>query len=331
MPIPCNEATPFNSDTPVTIDMNNLPTEQVIHFRIVATNSNGPSYGKNQEIQPHAVLSMTTDPASGVTPNSAVLNASMDPDGMDTHYYFEYGLDSDYNVKTQKLDAGAGSALESVAGITINKLQPGTTYHYRAVAENALGVTYGQDRTFAAGATPRISSIRSRNLTETSVDIYADINPVGSSTKYHFEYGPSIMYGTSTPEQELGPETTNQPVAAHLEGLEPGVTYHYRVVATNAVGTTHSEDTTFNFFPPTCPNSHVRQQTGSNYLPDCRAYELVTPETAGGMYIVPSDTLFDWGRRYGFGEALQFKVGYLRTPVWRTIRRGSITSGRLEG
>ncbi len=313
VPIPCTQPTPYNSDTPVSIEMNNLPTEQVIHFRIVATNANGPSYGKTQEIQPHAVLSMTTDPASGVTPNSAVLNASMDPDGIDTTYYFEYGLDEDYNVKTLSQDAGLGTGVEAVPGIEIKKLQPGVTYHYRAVAVNALGVTHGQDRTFVAGATPRISSVRSRNLSETSVDLLADINPLGSDTKYHFEYGPRETYGSSTTEGELGPVTTNQLVAAHLEDLEPGVIYHFRIIATNAVGTTEGEDTTFNFAPPTCPNSHVRQQTGSNYLPDCRAYELVTPESAGGMYIVPSDTLFDWGRRYGFGEALSFKVGSQNT------------------
>jgi hypothetical protein len=308
VPIPCDAATPYNSDTAVTIDMENLPTEQLIHYRFVATNANGPSYGKTQEIQPHAVSSMTTEPATEILPNSAVLNARMDPDGMATTYWFEYGLDKDYNVKTQKLGAGSGSGIISVPGIEIDKLQPGTIYHYRAVAENALGVTYGQDRIFTAAATPKISSVRSRNLTATSVDVYADINPVGSETKYHFEYGPSVAYGTTTPEQELGPDLTNQPVTAHLDGLQPGVGYHFRLVATNSAGTTYSEDTTFNFFPPACPNSHVRQQTGSNYLPDCRAYELVTPETAGGMYIVPSDTLFDWGRRYGAGETQQFRT-----------------------
>ena len=315
VPIPCSEPTPFTSDTPVTVEMTNLPTEQVIHYRIVATNANGPSYGTTQEIQPHAVLSMTTDSATGVTPNTAILNASMDPDGMATTYYFEYGLDEDYNVKTPSQSAGSGTGLAAVPGIEVEKLQPGVIYHYRAIAVNALGATHGQDRTFVAGATPRISSVRSRNLSESSVDLYADINPLGSNTKYHFEYGPRETYGSSTAEGELGAETTNQPVTAHLEGLEPGVVYHFRIVATNAVGTTEGEDTTFNFAPPQCPNSHVRQQTGSNYLPDCRAYELVTPESAGGMYIVPSDTLFDWGRRYGFGESLPFKVAPQNTGL----------------
>jgi hypothetical protein len=307
VPIPCSPST-FSADSPVSIEMNNLPTEQVIHYRIVATNANGPSYGATEEIQPHAVLSLKTEAADDITANTAVLNASMDPDGMPTTYYFEYGLDKHYNVKTNSLLAGSGTGIQPVAGIEVSKLQPGVRYHYRVVGVNALGATHGQDRTFTAGATPRISSVRSRNLTESAVDLYAEINPLGSDTTYHFEYGSEETYGHSTPEGELGPEAVNQPVSAHIEGLEPGITYHFRIVATNAIGTTQGEDTTFNFAPPTCPNSHVRQQTGSNYLPDCRAYELVTPENAGGMYIVPSDTLFDWGRRYGFGESLPFKV-----------------------
>ena len=146
-----------------------------------------PVHGETQEIQPHAVLDATTEPATDITPNTAVLNAAMDPDGMETTYHFEYGLDTDYNVKSESLDAGAGTGVQSVPGIEVEKLQPGTLYHYRVVAVNELGATHGQDRTFVSGASPRISSVRTRNLTETSVDILANINPIGSATQYHVE------------------------------------------------------------------------------------------------------------------------------------------------
>ena len=84
--------------------------------------------------------------------------------------------------------------------------------------------------------------------------------------------------------------TLDQEVTAQLTGLTPGA-YHFRLVAENKVegkeegGTTTTEDHVFNFFPPSCPNENVRQQTAANYLPDCRAYELVSPGDANGTQL----------------------------------------------
>jgi hypothetical protein len=74
----------------------------------------------------------------------------------------------------------------------------------------------------------------------------------------------------------------NDPVVveAHLTGLTPGATYHYKVFATNSVGTVSSED--IRFVAPLavgskpCPNEAVRIENNSTRLPECRAYELVT-------------------------------------------------------
>ena len=70
-----------------------------------------------------------------------------------------------------------------------------------------------------------------------------------------------------------------------LDGLQAGVTYHFRVVAENKWGTAFSPDTTFDYAPPGCPNDHVRQQSGASYLPDCRAYELVSPGRRGAILL----------------------------------------------
>ena len=83
------------------------------------------------------------------------------------------------------------------------------------------------------------------------------------------------------PEGSVGEGLTSHTVWAAASGLAPGTTYHYRVVATNELGPAGvvGEDQTFTTetaAQAACPNE--RSAAGSPaVLPDCRAYELVTP------------------------------------------------------
>ncbi len=70
------------------------------------------------------------------------------------------------------------------------------------------------------------------------------VDPQGQPTTFHFEYGTTTRYGSSTPEQSAGSGTTPVTVSATVSGLKPGVVYQYRVVATNAAGTSRSADAT---------------------------------------------------------------------------------------
>jgi hypothetical protein len=67
-----------------------------------------------------------------------------------------------------------------------------------------------------------------------------------SLTTYHFEYGTSAAYGSRTAENApFGPDDAIHSVAAPVSGLVAGTTYHFRVVASNEVGTSVSTDQTF--------------------------------------------------------------------------------------
>lgn len=92
---------------------------------------------------------LVTTEGSAVDPPSHVeLKGSVDPNNLETHYYFEYGPTTSYGSVSSTEPAGSGVEPVSV-NATITGLKPGTTYHYRLVAYNADGYGYGADSTFA--------------------------------------------------------------------------------------------------------------------------------------------------------------------------------------
>jgi bacillolysin len=91
---------------------------------------------------------VTTGAASGVTHEAATLNGSVDPNGSATTYRFEYGTASSYGSSTASQSAGSGtSGVDVSAGVS--GLAAETTYHFRLVASNAAGTSYGSDQTFS--------------------------------------------------------------------------------------------------------------------------------------------------------------------------------------
>jgi hypothetical protein len=90
--------------------------------------------------------------AQDVTSSSVTLKATVLPHGAAT-YLFEYGTSETYGFVTPQGPVDSeGSAMPVSAAVS--GLAPSTTYHFRIVATNSGGVTYGPDRTFTtlAGA-----------------------------------------------------------------------------------------------------------------------------------------------------------------------------------
>ena len=89
---------------------------------------------------------VTTNPATGIGQVSATPNGFLDDDGgVVTDCWFEWGLDTTYGTETPPEYKSSGEAF----ACELHDLVPGTTYHFRAVARNCFGVSYGADEEFS--------------------------------------------------------------------------------------------------------------------------------------------------------------------------------------
>jgi hypothetical protein len=96
---------------------------------------------------------VSTGGAAQVTINSATLTGAVNPHGVATFYYFQYGTTRSYGSRTASTGAGNGTAAVTAAA-QIAGLGSDTKYHYRLVAHSSAGTTAGADRTFTTKRQP---------------------------------------------------------------------------------------------------------------------------------------------------------------------------------
>jgi hypothetical protein len=193
----------------------------------------------------------TTGGATNITSSGATLNGSVNPNRAATTYSFQYGTSTSYGSQTASQSAGSGTS-DQPASAGISGLVPGTTYHFRIVATNSDGTTFGSDATFTTQSSygppesaPSATTGPATGVKSSGAAVTGTVNPNGQATTYHFEWGTSTAYGHTTPSTSAGAGTTSQSVSAALSGLAPSTTYHYRIVASNASGTTTGADRKF--------------------------------------------------------------------------------------
>jgi DNA-binding beta-propeller fold protein YncE len=245
--------------------------------RIVELDSSGAPVevnGKPVEITSEGVWSVALDGHGDVF---AVVANSADPCGQQVSpciHLVEYSSEG-----RQLADVGAGNFGGSGGAGAFERF-------YSMVAVNqASGRVYVTAKNTVWVFGPPTAPVLDRELTAevgvSEAKLGALVDPGGIQTTYRFEYGPTGAYGSSTPHPEgsVGEGVTARAVWASASGLAAGTTYHYRVVATNELGTAYGEDQTFTTLTAeqaACPNEQLRGGFSAR-LPDCRAYELVTP------------------------------------------------------
>ena len=186
-----------------------------------------------------------TNRATNVASFSATLNGSVNARGSTTTVNFEYGLTTSYG-STTVMETRTGHAPRAISA-NISGLLPSHLYHFRIVAHNIHGTTFGGDRTFttlSATGRPVVTTNPATLVASFSATLNALLDPHGLTTSVHFQYGPTTGYGlTTAPGNETG--NTYRNVSANISSLTASTTYHFRIVGTNSAGTTLGSDKTF--------------------------------------------------------------------------------------
>ncbi|MGA2623571.1 MAG: T9SS type A sorting domain-containing protein [Bacteroidota bacterium] len=211
---------------------------QPYYYRTLVRNSNGlissvggmvtTPIGTDTVLSP--VIYNTQGWATGK--DSATVIAYFETNGSDTYVWFEWGTTSSYGDSSLPQFGGEGW-LATAFLATIRGLIPGTTYHFRAVARNAGGTTFGPDQTFttyAAMRAPKAVTLPADSITSNSAILQAIVNPLGSKVLVQLVYSDS-MFVFGSVNTVLMPDSVDVPVRLSVTGLAPHTKYTYRVEA----------------------------------------------------------------------------------------------------
>jgi hypothetical protein len=253
-------------------------------------------------------LAAEIDDPADVGATTASLAASVNPGGGVARYRFQVSRDGATWEDVGEVTYADAAAPVDVATVA-SGLQPATLYRMRVFLSKQTGISsteeaISDERVFLTDAVaPDVSTLGPSRRTDTSVRLRGLVDPQGSDTRYRFEYGPaggSFDQHVPVPDAPAGSGNAGQVVVHEVSGRQPDTAYHYRIVATNSVGTSAGDVVTFTTRSPATPPP-----------PAGRAYELVSPAekvsgVGAGVWFKGPATAGEAG--YGAHEGERFAV-----------------------
>jgi DNA-binding beta-propeller fold protein YncE len=311
--VPCSSL-PGSGTSPaaVSAQASGLAVGSAYHFRLVAGNATGTHPGADSEFTTGpAVENVLTEAALTVTPTTATLPGSFEPNGFDTHYRFEYRSLTGSPVLTPLTDAGSASEDKHVSA-EVAGLTPDALYLFRILAENQFGQTIGGFQFFKTAVTaPVIAGTPSASsIAAQSAVLKAELNPEHTTTHYHFQYAPCPAIPGCASIQSTADETSTVygtiGTTQEIVGLLPATTYAYRLIATNEYeegGEKHEQtiagpEATFSTAAAPSP---IAQTGGFSQLTPTSAVisGLVNPDGLPATYAFELGVYVGAGTRYG--------------------------------
>jgi phosphodiesterase/alkaline phosphatase D-like protein len=234
----------------------------------------------------------TSVAATSINENNATLNGTVNPNGLTTRAWFEYGTDPGLPTPSSSPDQDVGNGLNDQSVSTnLSGLAPGTTYHFRVCAENSGGYSEGQVMSFTTASPaspPAVTTIAATSVGATGATLNGGVIPNGLATDAWFEWGtdPNLAGYSTTETQAVGSGTTSQTINQVLTGLATGTVYYYRVAAGNGAGT--SRGAILSFLPGAAPTVTTLAAT----LVGATGATLNGNVNPNGL---PTDAWFEWG------------------------------------
>lgn len=186
-------------------------------------------------------------------------------------------------------------------------LTPETEYRFRVVAESPAGPGNSpvDGGSFETRPWLEVGSVWSSDVGPDAAQVHAEANPLGIATTGYFEYVDDAHFDESgfaqaarTPDVsggkapiDFGSGEAFVVGSASPPSLSPRTTYHYRLVVEDPLsGLIMSQERTFRTLlqavSEVCPGNEDFRTGSSALLPDCRAYEMVSPLDKGNGDII---------------------------------------------
>jgi sugar lactone lactonase YvrE len=237
----------------------------------------------------------TTSAATAIKAASATVRGTINPLGLATTYWFEYGETTSYGTKIPVSPESVGSGLAGIAvEKTITGLKENTKYHFRVVAESSAGTSAGIDRTFTTLKLPKVITEPATAIKATLATLNGKVNPEGSATTYWFEYGETTSYGTKI-SASAGSGTSYVAASQTPTGLKGATEYHFRIVAESEAGkSVPGEDRTFT----TLPLKAITEAATSIDITQAILNGKVNPEGSATTY------WFEYGETTSYGTKI---------------------------
>jgi hypothetical protein len=297
----------------VKATLTGLAFNTTYHFRLTGSNLGGSdsktAASTFTTLPPPGSPSVLIDPVTTFTATTATLQGSINPQGTDPSREVKWRFAC--RPACGGLAAGAvapGTSFQAVEN-HVTGLLPNTEYRVRLIGTNA-SASSEQSTAFITPAVAPTVTVEPATLVEgTTATIRGSVDPNGSPTTYWFEYSssPSFAGAVSVPvtkDASAGSGQSPAAVSRPLRGLSPGIDYYYRIVASSPAGHVASETQSFHTPGSTtgqCGNEQLRIENNSLALPECRAYELVSPGLShASLGLMPSGQSLPGGNVLAF-------------------------------